>query len=855
MIHNGYRHIHYNPKSGNIKLWTWDASTGDRICIEKLFNPYLYVETPNGEDGKSIYNTKLKKVIFDNSFERNKYVKQGGIKRLFYNLPVEQQALIDEFGTKNQTQEFSQFPLKIFTLDIETYSPGKFPEPDKAEDPITLITIHDSIEDEYHTWGLGKDFYPKKDNIHYHACVSETDLLKSFLKYWRKDYPDMVVGWNMESFDLPYIINRIANKLGEQWAEKLSPINSIYKRDSVIQQFGKLSSKWYIRGVSCIDYMEAYKVFSRNKQESYSLNHIGMVELNRGKIKYEGNLSELQENDWDTFVEYNIEDVKIIVDLEKKLQFLMLTRMLGYLGMTNFESALGTVSIVTGAMALQAKQKGMIIPTFPSDRNENYAGGFVKDPDRGLHENIVSFDANSLYPNTIITLNISPETKLGSIVNHNDDKVVVELINGKSHTFTPTQFLTFIKNEKVSISKAGVLYSQKHKGFCPELIERIYKDRVEDKSKLKKIKNKIRSLDKQTHANEIIQLKKDVEYIDIQQYTKKILLNRIYGTFANKYSPFCDIDAAKSITLTGQAVVKQAASIGALFAVEHGISKDINIYSDTDSVYFGFKELLDKANVVLFKNNKVTKDGYEFLESFEKYLNEQITSWAIENLNTIDSRFVFKREAICDVGIFLEKKRYILHVLDDEGIPTNKTKYVGVEVATTSISNSIKPLIQNIVDTIISTKSYSDTQKIYRNSFEQFKELNIEDIAWPRGIKDYDKYASLANGFLIGKGTPIHCKASIYYNKLLMDLKIDGKYEKIKSGDKIKFFMVDKNKYNIDVIAFKDTLPEEFDLKANYEIMFNKTVFSAVERLYSALNWKVVDLNAEPVNDLFSLLS
>jgi len=853
MHYNGYRHIHYNPRKGQLKLWTWDVNTGERICIDKPFNPFLYVETPNGEDGTSIYNTKLKKVIFDNSFERNKYVKQGGIKRLFFNLPVEQQALIEEFGFKNQDKAFSQFPLKIFTIDIETYSPDHFPEPDKAEDPITLITIHDSLTNEYHTWGLEKDFYPKQDNVHYYQCVTETDLLRSFLKYWRKDYPDMVVGWNMENFDIPYIINRIINKLGEDWANRLSPIDEIYKRENILQQFGKLSSRWYIRGISLIDYMDAYITFSRNKQESYSLNHIGTVELGIGKVKHSGNLSDLQNENWDKFVEYNIQDVKIIVELEKKLQFLMLTRMLAYLGMTNFESALGTVSIVTGAMALQALGKGMIIPTFPMDRNENYAGGFVKDPNRGLHECIVSFDANSLYPNTIITLNISPETKIGRIRNHKDGKIDIELINGKMHTFTFEQFSQFIKSQEVAITKAGVLYSQKHKGFCPELIERIYADRVKDKDQLKKIKNNIRKHDKD--SNEAKALKKEIEFIDIQQYTKKILLNRIYGTFANKYSPFCDIDAARSITMTGQAVVKQAAEIGIQFAKKHGIDKDINIYSDTDSVYFTFKELFDKCNIKLIEDKKISDDAYKMLEKFDKELNSEITLWAQKTLYTKDSRFVFKRESICDAGIFLEKKRYILHILDEEGIPTDKIKYVGVEVATTSISNSIKPLIQNIVKSILKTKDFYETQKIYRESFEQFKKLGIEDIAWPRGIKDYDKYASKASGYSIGKGTPIHCKASIYHNKLIDDLGLESKYEKIKSGDKIKFLMVDKNKYNIEVIGFKNELPIEFDLKADYEIMFNKTVFSAVERLYNALNWKVVDLNEEQANDLFSLLS
>lgn len=854
MSYTGYRSIHYNPRKGKYTLWTWDKHTGERIVFEKTFEPYLYVESDLHKDAVSIYNTTLRKIEFPNTFERNKFVRQGGSKRLFYNIPIEQQILIDEFKDKNHLDEFSQFPLKIFSLDIETYSPNEFPEPSLAKDPIVLITLHDSIDNIYHTWGLGNDYHSTRDNVKYYKCVSETDLLRSFVRFWRKDFPDVLTTWNGEGFDVPYIINRLNNVLGDGYAEKLSPVGEIFKRDNVVQQFGKMGSKWYIKGVNCIDYLDTYKTFNREKREAYNLNYIGQIELGLGKLTTTANLSDLSQNDWNTFVEYNIQDVEIVVELERKKQYIMLVRMLAYMGLTNLDAALGTVSIVTGALALQALKRGLIIPTFTGITKENYAGGFVQKPVKGLHECVLSFDANSLYPNTIITLNISPETKVGKIINSTSDGVEINLINGKTHKLTLSQFGEFIKKEQIAISKAGVMYSQKHKGFCPELLEKIYADRVANKKMLKDHKRAL------SHCKQGSDKWKEhtdaANKLDIMQYTLKILMNRLYGTFANEYSPFCDIDAAGSITLTGQSVIKEASNICSRFAKKYNVESNINIYGDTDSVYFSLKDILQKENINLIENGHITKKAYDLFEQFENYLNEEITQWATRTLNTIDSRFVFKREAICDVGLFFEsKKRYILHILDEEGVPCDKMKYTGVEIASTSISNKVKPLIENIINAIFKTKNYHETQKAYRDAFDKFSHLSVEDLAWPRSIRNLEKYESKATGLSTGKGTPRHCKAVIYYNHLLDELQLTHKYAKIKSGDKIKFFNTEKNKYGIDCIAFNGIYPPEFNINADYKKMFQIIVYAAIERLYDALGWTAVDLDEEPVNNLLDLLS
>ena len=864
---NSYRNVYYNALTSKMHIWGWN-DVGDRIEDVYDYKPYVYIESQSIKDAVSIYNTTLRKVEFKNEFDRRRYAKESGIKRIFYNIPPEQQFLIDTYGNINQTVEFSKHKLKIFFLDIETYSPKDFPNPKDVNDTINLISIYDSLTDIHHAWGLN-NFTPKQSNVKYHAYSNETEMLKEFISFWSKDYPDIVTAWNGEGFDYPYLINRIISVLGEDWAKKLSPVGKLYCKENVVKRFGKVESKWSIKGIGLIDYLELYKVFSRDKRESYNLNNIGEIELGEGKTAYNAtSLSELADTDWDKFVEYNIQDVNIMRKLEDKLSFLELCRMLAYMGLTQFESALGTISIVTGAVALKAKERGLVIPTFITDHKLSYEGGFVREPERGLKEAVISFDANSLYPNTIITLNISPETKIGKIISKSDKEVEIKLVNGKEYTLPMDKFAEFVEKEKLTISKAKILYTQKIMGICPELIEGIYKERVANKDKIKLLKKHRKGIETRLshgedinkineYKSKIKELTEEINKLNILDYTRKILLNRIYGTFANKYSPFCDIESASSITLTGQACVKEASNIlNEYVKIKHDLNVDLTIYQDTDSIYFTILPILNKLKIPMV-NDKGTlnHDVYKIADELENELNIKINTWADKQLNSSNARFVFKRESICDAALFIQKKRYILHVLDEEGIEENKTKYVGVEVVSTSTPKKIKPLIKNIVENIFKTKSYEVVNKLYFNTYDTYKDMPLEDIAFPRGIHDIDKYSNRSVGFSTPKSTPMHVKSSIYYNNLLKVHNVEGKYEKIRSGMKIKFFYADRNRYNIESIAFIDKYPDEFDIKINRDLMFKKTITPAIERLYEVLNWKLKDPNAAEVVDLFNLLA
>ena len=844
-----YRNASYNPREGTVFLRTW-TEDGDRIDTDVPFTPYLFTEHKDSKDATSIFKTPLKKHYFKNTFERSKFVQETKNPRLFGNLSVDQQFLVDQFKEDVHKPEFSQFPLKVFFIDIETYSPGAFPIPKYAKDPVNLITVLDTLSGKIHTWGLREDYKPKLDNVTYYCCKTEGELFERFVNFWKKDPPDILTGWNTEQFDIPYIINRAKNLLGEDFIKQLSPVGQVHYREN-FAKFGKEMGRWYISGVSCLDYMEIYKTYSKGDRESFSLNYICEYELGEGKLAINAtNLSSLSETDWENFVDYNIQDVDLLRKLEEKLNYLKIIRLLSYKGCTNFERALGKVSIVTGAMTLQAQKQGYVIPTFKNETTrESLEGGYVREPERGLKEAIVSFDVNSLYPNTIITLNIGSETKLGKIVTGDpeyDKEVEIKLESGGMFKVTTAKLKKFLTDENVALSKAGVLYSQKFKGVCPNLINSIYDERVYARNEMLKLK-KTKQKDKDTIGK--------IQYFDTLQYTLKILLNSIYGTFANKHSAFMDIDNASSITLTGQAVAKAGGAIIDAWAKEKfGVTESLILAGDTDSLYTTIQPILDKLKLPLVKDGNVTAEAHKIVDAMEKHLNIEIINWAKSDLNSADPRFVFKREAIADVGSFLMKKRYILHILDEEGVPTSKFKYVGVELARSTTPKEVKALIKKTIDTAFLTKDVKKTNEVFREAYDHFKNLDISEAAFRKAAKELEKYSADASLHKFNKGTPCHVKAALAYNFLLEKMNIQKRYEKITSGQKIKFFYAMKNPYGLDAVGFSSEYPKEFhEIKIDYDKMFGKIVVPPIEAVYDAIGWRIPQIGKEVQTDLFDL--
>lgn len=868
-----YRNVAYDPVNRCMRLSTWTKG-GERVSSDVPYQPYLYVENQNGRDGTSLFNTRLTKRTFTNSYERGvetgQYQNRAGarktpIKRVFENLKPEQQFLIDEFWESYETADFDQFPLKIWFLDIEVYSPDEFPDPDTANHPINIITIYDSLDKKFISWGI-KPYNSGNDDEVYIHCKNEREILLKFIEHMRKDHPDIISGWNSDFFDMPYVVRRTGAVLGADYVNKLSPVdhlkNPVYSR-TLAGEYYKTKERFYIKGLSCVDYLDIYKVFSQGLRESYKLDAVAEFELGENKVDYGGaNLATLADNDWDTFVRYNIQDVRLLVKLEDKLSYLSLVRMLGYVGLVPFESAMGTITVVTGAAVIQARKDGKIVPTFQRDGDHvRYEGAFVSEPVRGFHDGIVSFDANSLYPNTMISLNLSPETKIGWITDVGDNEVTIKHINGKEYNLSHDKFSKFLDKEQVAVTKAKVLFTQKQKGIFPKIADNYYKKRVEVKKELTTLKVKLSEMSPTDIDYDKIASK--IERLDTKQLTIKILINRIYGYFGNKRSTLGDPDITRSITLTGQAIIKQSNKILKTFVQDKtGYSddrmKECNpvIYNDTDSVYITIGDLLQGKSLTT-RTGKISKEAKDTAKDIEKHLNEEITKWATKYLNTKDSRFVFKRESICDVGVFLQKKRYVLHVLDDEGIAVNKFKYTGVEVVRSTMPGPIKPHVKKIIENMLLSKDRSATDTLLNEVYDIFKSLPVEDVSFISGISKYNEYADRCEGLKMCKGMPIHIKSAYAYNQLLDRLNLTSKYESIGAGDKVRYLYVSQpNKYGLNTIGYKHYYPGEFKeiFQPNVELMFEKIIYSIIERFYEAVKWQCKKPGHQLQTDLFDLL-
>lgn len=856
-----YRNCVYNGREKCIHLFTWDAQ-GNRVRQDLDYNPYLYLEDRNGDE-LSIYGTKLSKKEFRSGFDRTKWVQQSGVKRLFENLPPAQQFLIDNYWMDCENDDFAKNQLKVMFLDIETYS-KEFPDVETAPHTINLITVYDSISKKYRSFGL-KPYESKRKDVVYTHCKGEENLLKEFLKYYRSDYPDVLVGWNNVGFDIPYIINRISNVLGEDYAADLSPIGRYYERIDKTAKFGSPMKYYVVEGVSSIDYMVMYKKFAMEKQESYKLDYIAEVELGQNKISYEGQLWELADRDWNTFVEYNIQDVELLVNLDAELQYIDLLRFISYLGLCDMEKAIKTVGVINGAVAVRARQRGEKIPTFVREHSSGkIPGGFVAEPVAGLHENIVSFDANSLYPSVMISLNLSPETKLGRIEKIKDDQINFYHTSGRTYEFTPATLKKYIESENATLTKNKFLFSQKKKGIMPEFLDFLYTKRKEMKAKMIESKKRLKE-----HGNELdnhtkSELETLVKQLDTYQNAYKITLNSTYGYCANKFAPLGDMDIGASVTLTGQAAIKKSNDLLVDFLKTKNIEipesqlSKVLIYNDTDSCYISLK-CVEKIGIEAIKDGKITPEFYALCEEVENYINVGMGKWAKKNLNSSDSRFVFKREAICDKGILIGKKYYVLHVLDSEGIPVNEFKYKGVDVVKTTMSKELKPDIKNIIETLMMEMKLDKTNKLFNEVYDKFLLFDVRNISKIQGVNKYEEYSAKAVGLQMPPKCPIHVRAAYYHDFMVDKLQLGSKYEKFKSGDKVRFvYLKTPNQYGMNVIAYKAKFPPEFleIFQVDYEKQFNKIIFAAISRFYEAVGWTLrkpsENLKCE-ILDLFSL--
>jgi DNA polymerase elongation subunit (family B) len=712
--------------------------------------------------------------------------------------------------------------VDIASLDIETSFGDGFPEVDNPVNEILTIAYKSSKDDTYRVWGLKpydetKTSLSKQIKIEYRQFTNESSMLEAFIEFWSDpdNTPDIITGWNTRFFDIPYMISRMAFLLGEEIVRNLSPWRKIERRDIHIK--GSSRTTFDISGIQHLDYMELFKKFAYTygEQESYSLNHIASVVLSEKKLDYSeiGTLRDLYDIDYQMFVDYNIKDVELIERMEEKLGLITLVMTMAYLGGVNYQDTLGTTAIWDSIIFRRLARKKIAILPSESKTSEAFPGGYVKEPQVGMHDWVMSFDLNSLYPSLIVQYNMSPETRLT------------------------------MKGAEGAIAANGAIFSKAKKGIIPEIVEELYAKRVEVKGEMLEAKSKLETISKHKRG-EYLATSSQVARLETLQMSIKILLNSLYGAMGNKYFRYFDLPTASGITLTGQAVIKHAENHVNKFLNDFlgGPEKDRIIAMDTDSLYVGVSDVIDK-----FKPKKPVAFLDEFAsKAIEPMLEKAFDTFA-EDTKAYVNRMVMKREAIADRGIWTAKKRYILNVHNNEGVQyaTPKIKMKGIEAVKSSTPQVCRTAMREMFKIIV-TGNEEETQKAISIFKTHFKSLPADEVAFPRGISDVRN--SYNKSTIYSKGTAIHVRGALLYNHHLKAQGLEKKYELIQNGDKIKFvYLMVPNTIQENVISFPSHLPAELSLDKyiNYDLQFEKTFLNPINIILNAIGW-----TAEPQADL-----
>lgn len=809
---------------------------GHRVKDKIKFKPTLFVPDPKSDtfalDGARVSGIQLGDMREAKDF-MDRYKDMPNFK-VYGNTNYVTQFIQERFPGKI---EFDPDQVNIGFYDIEVMkTEDGYSDPSEAANPINAIAYRNNQENKYYLWYLKEWSRAKSEldldgfEVEYFYCENEYNLLRSFVGWWSSpvNTPDIITGWNCRFFDTPYTINRIIKVLGDDYANALSPWNRVNARTVTVMN--REQHYYDIVGITELDYIELYKKFTYVTQESYKLDHIAHMELGERKLSYDEykDLQDLYDNDPQKFADYNIKDVGIVYRLDDKLGLINLAMTLAYRGGVNYTDTLGTTAIWDAIIYRDLHDKGIVVQPNENKMKTDFAGGYVKDVMVGMHDWIVSFDLNSLYPHIIMQCNMSPETIAPQVVS--DMSVDKCLARTNPPNPDPDNF---------AMAANGTLYRKDKQGIIPAIIETIYAERKATKKRMLAAQQDLVNADK-SDKHLVYQLEKQVATLDNQQMAAKILMNSLYGAMGNQHFRHFDLRMAEGITLTGQLAIRWAEKAFNDFMNKicqtNGV--DYVVAIDTDSNYVNFGPLVKKLGL----DKKPVKEVVDIIDKmvsdqFEPMIAKSYDQLA-EHMNSYQQKMVMEREVIADKGLWTAKKRYILNVHNSEGVEYKepKLKIMGIEAIKSSTPEVCRDGMKALFK-VIMTGSESNTQKAIKQFKAHFVSLPPEDISFPRGLSDVTKWKD--NSLIYKKGTPIHVRGALLYNHYIKDRGLK-QYEMIQNGDKGKFCYLKKpNPIKENVITFPDYLPTELQLHKyiDYDTMFEKTFLSAMMPILDAIGW------------------
>jgi len=836
-----YQNVYVQRKENNRTLiHIWDDETGYSV---QPYVSYAYIKDPDGKF-QTIYGDNVTRINTWSLWDVNN-------NRIFESdVSPSMRVIVDKYYKSDEPAKGH----RITCIDIEVDVTDGLPDLDKADNEITAISLYDQISDKYYVWILDTDDRVNStgyDNVSILSYNTERNLLQSFIDKWDEICPTIVTGWNIDGFDIPYIYKRLSQILGSHESNRLSPIGEVF--------YNEYRKRYFIAGISCLDYIELYKKFTFTQLHSYALDVVARHELGRGKVEFSGSLSDLFRDDIKKFITYNLVDVQLVIDLDKKMNLIELVMGICHKGHVPLEDVYFPSRWVEGTILTYTKRQNLVVPnkgTYEKNDDDKFIGAYVKTPQIGKHQWLYDLDFKSLYPNLIITLNVSPETKVGRVKDWNAtgdvsmqmDNIEVTIL-GQTTCIPREDFCKLMNDNNFCIAANGIIYRQDVKGFIPKILEEWNEDKEKYNRLMKEFGNKG---DMQRS-----------KYYKHRRTISKTMLNTVYGVMGLPRFRFCDIDNVIAITTSGVLLIKYAEQMTNYYYNKiTNENKDYCIYIDTDSEFYSAIPLIEKLYPETdTSNDKLMNDITSLIcLQVQTFLNDSFDMFASKFLHCKKHTFVIKQEVIAKTGMWVGKKRYALHITNDNGVPTDEIDVKGLDIKRSDFPLAFRQFMKDLLwnDFLKDTEKFEVDAKILH--FKEFmKTLPIEEIATPTGVKGIVKYSAKGNMQKFGnwiKGTPAHVKAAISYNELVKYLKLDKTHALLRDGEKIRWVYLKTNSYGLNTIALRgDRDPAEIlnfiKMYIDYNSIFERVLMSKIEDFYTALDWSFPSPCQNIINDFF----
>ena len=810
------------------KILVRGYNKGKRFTDSVTFKPSLYIRSEKESNYRSLKNIPVKRMIFDSLYDCREFLDQyRDIPDcpIYGNTDFITQYLMETYSAE---VEYDLSQIKVAYLDLECESEGGFPDLDSPNERINLITIR--INGTTYVISFTAVTLPDCKVI---MVASEKELIKKIFEILAKEDVDIITGWNIKLFDMPYIIGRALLFYEPEDIQSWLPFGLMKMRETDIG--GKNYKIYEFPGYTILDYMDLYKKFSGTSQESYALQNIAKVELDAQKLDYSeyGSLREFYKKNFQKFAEYNVQDAVLVERLDDKLKLIDLAVSIAYEAKITYDTVFFATRIWE-TICCDYLLKQNIIPHLKKkyDKDEQFVGAYVKEIVPGFYNNVVSFDATSLYPSIIMQWNISPDTCVNDDTSLNADDFLQEKKNKLPY------LLEDAESRNACLACNGSMFTRDIKGFIPILIERTFNQR-------KEAKNKMIELEKEYEQKKDEKLLPRIAALKVRQSVKKILANSLYGCLGNPAFVYSSPALATAVTVTGQVIIRKAENcMNQYIQKVTKTDKDYVIAVDTDSVYLHLDAIVKQIS----SKTKID-DVTDFIDQVcEQKIQPEFKKemeLIAHTLGCTENKIFFKREAIASAGIFIAKKRYALYLQDLEGIRFKepKLKIMGLETARSSTPVVVRNKLKDCIK-IILTKTPEELRVYVNEFYDEFMKIPIEDIAAPRGVKGIAKYGDSIK--IYKTGTPIATKAALLHNEYLRKMELTKDIQIIKENDKMKFVFVKiPNPYGIGgrdaVMGFINKPPKEFELETYIDRnkQFEKTFKEPLDNVLQAIGWSI----------------